>query len=160
VTDLPDAPGLPGPPEPPERYAGAVSRLAAYVVDTVSVSALFSGGAAAAAFLARVVTGRQLDLNGDRDLAGIALAIWWFAYFAGAWATAGMTPGMALFGVRVVRADGSKAGWRQAVVRTLAFPLSVALFGLGFLGILFHTQRRALHDLIAGTAVVYTDPAA
>jgi uncharacterized RDD family membrane protein YckC len=39
----------------------------------------------------------------------------------------------------------------------VTFPLSVALFGLGFLGILFHTQRRALHDLIAGTAVVY-DP--
>jgi hypothetical protein len=40
-------------------------------------------------------------------------------------------------------------------VRTLAFPLSFLLFGLGFTGILFGQQRRALHDVIAGTAVVY-----
>ena len=141
----------------PDAYAdaGAVSRLAAYVVDVVSVSALFSAGSTAAAFLVRVVTGRHLGLDGDRDVAGVALALWTFAYFAVSWATAGMTPGMALLGVRVVRADGSAAGTGRAVVRTLAFPLSVALFGLGFLGILFHTRRRALHDLIAGTAVVY-----
>jgi uncharacterized RDD family membrane protein YckC len=143
----------------PSFYAGAVSRLAAYVVDTVLVSALFSAGAAATAFLTRVVIGRRLELNGDRDLAAVALALWWFAYFSAAWATMGMTPGMALFGVRVVQADGSAAGLRHAVVRTLAFPLSVALLGLGFLGILFHTRRRALHDLIAGTAVVYDRPA-
>jgi uncharacterized RDD family membrane protein YckC len=40
-------------------------------------------------------------------------------------------------------------------VRTLAFPLSFLLLGLGFLGILFGRDRRALHDVIAGTAVVY-----
>ncbi|HLM65059.1 MAG TPA: RDD family protein [Acidimicrobiales bacterium] len=137
------------------RYAGAVSRLAAYVVDVVLVSGIFSAGAAAVAFLTRVVTGRHLGLDGDRDVAGVALAVWWFLYFSLSWATTGMTPGMALLGVRVVRADGSPAGARHAVLRTLAFPLSVALFGLGFLGILFHTQRRALHDLIASTAVIY-----
>ena len=137
------------------RYAGAVSRLAAYVVDVVLVSGIFSAGAAAVAFLTRVVTGRHLGLDGDRDVAGVALAVWWFLYFSLSWATTGMTPGMALLGVRVVGADGSPAGIRRAVVRTLAFPLSVALFGLGFLGILFDARRRALHDLIAGTAVVY-----
>jgi len=41
------------------------------------------------------------------------------------------------------------------VVRALAFPLSIALFGLGFAGILIQREHRALHDLIAGTAVVY-----
>jgi uncharacterized RDD family membrane protein YckC len=136
-------------------YAGAVSRLAAYVVDVISISALFSAGATAAAFLVRIVTGRQLDLRGDRDLAAIGLGLWTFAYFAVSWATTGMTPGMALLGIRVVRPDGSPARTRHAVLRALAFPLSVALVGLGFLGILVHAQRRALHDLIAGTAVVY-----
>lgn len=136
-------------------YAGAVTRLAAYVVDHVSASALFAGGAAVAAFLTRVVTGRHLSLSGDRDVAGVALALWWFAYFAVSWAVTGATLGMALLGIRVVGADRSAAGTRRAVVRALAFPLSVALFGLGFLGILFHARRRALHDLIAGTVVVY-----
>jgi uncharacterized RDD family membrane protein YckC len=40
-------------------------------------------------------------------------------------------------------------------VRTLAFPLSFLLLGLGFLGILLRRDRRALHDVIAGTTVVY-----
>jgi uncharacterized RDD family membrane protein YckC len=63
---------------------------------------------------------------------------------------------MALLGVRVVSADGAAATVRQAVIRTLAFPLSFLLLGLGFLGILLQHDRRALHDLIAGTAVIYS----
>jgi uncharacterized RDD family membrane protein YckC len=146
-----------GPRAPdPGPYAGAVSRLAAYVVDNLAVSVLFSVGAAATAFLVEIVTGRELDLSGSMP-AGTALAVWWVVYFSASWATTGATLGMALLGVRVVRADGAPAGARRAVLRTLAFPLSVALAGLGFLGILFHRQRRALHDLIAGTAVVYDE---
>ena len=38
----------------------------------------------------------------------------------------------------------------------LVFPLSFLLFGLGFLGILVQREHRALHDLIAGTAVIYS----
>jgi uncharacterized RDD family membrane protein YckC len=36
------------------------------------------------------------------------------------------------------------------------FPLSFLLCGLGFLGILVQREHRALHDLIAGTAVIYS----
>ncbi len=42
-----------------------------------------------------------------------------------------------------------------ACVRALVFPLSFLFFGLGFLGILVQREHRALHDLLAGTAVVY-----
>ncbi len=63
---------------------------------------------------------------------------------------------MALFGVRVVRDDGADASGRRAVVRTLAPPLSFLLLGLGFAGILLGGRRRALHDVIAGTAVIYS----
>jgi uncharacterized RDD family membrane protein YckC len=63
---------------------------------------------------------------------------------------------MALLGVRVVRADGSAIDPWRGVLRALVFPLSFLLFGLGFLGILVQRERRALHDLIAGTAVVYS----
>jgi uncharacterized RDD family membrane protein YckC len=48
------------------------------------------------------------------------------------------------------------AGPRRATIRTLAFPLSFLLRGLGFTGIFLQRNRRALHDMIAGTAVVYT----
>ena len=137
-------------------YAGAVTRLAAYVVDVTAMSSLLAAGSAVVAYLVAVVTGHRLELSSDRDLAGIGLAIWWVVYFAGSWATAGSTLGMALFGLRVVRADRAPVSALAALVRALTLPLSLALFGLGFLGILFQAQRRALHDLLAGTAVVYT----
>jgi len=54
-----------------------------------------------------------------------------------------------------VAADGAEAGPRRGTVRTLAFPLSFLLCGLGFTGIFLQRDRRALQDLIAGTAVVY-----
>jgi len=63
---------------------------------------------------------------------------------------------MALFGVRVVTDDGTDASGRRAVVRTLALPLSFLFLGLGFAGILLGDRRRALHDVIAGTAVIYS----
>jgi len=58
--------------------------------------------------------------------------------------------------VRVLRADGTAIDPWRGVVRALVFPLSFLLFGLGFLGILVQREHRALHDLIAGTAVVYS----
>ena len=50
----------------------------------------------------------------------------------------------------------SDASGRRAVVRTLALPLSFLFLGLGFAGILLGDRRRALHDVIAGTAVIYS----
>ena len=86
----------------------------------------------------------------------VAYAVLGFIYFAYSWAASGRTAGMALFGVRVVRDDGTDASGRRAVVRTLAFPLSFLFLGLGFAGILVGGRRRALHDVIAGTAVTST----
>jgi hypothetical protein len=75
---------------------------------------------------------------------------WEFFYFGYSWAASGRTFGMAVLGVRVVRADGEALHpWRGAA-RAAVFPLSFLLFGLGFLGILVQREHRALHDLIAG----------
>jgi uncharacterized RDD family membrane protein YckC len=62
---------------------------------------------------------------------------------------------MVLFGAQVVRDDSTGANARRAVVRTLA-PLSFLFLGLGFAGILLGDRRRALHDVVAGTAVIYS----
>ena len=85
----------------------------------------------------------------------VALGVWAFLYFAHPLAVSGRTFGMAVVGVRVVRADGSDLGTRRAVVRVLALPLSFLLLCFGILLIALRADRRALHDLIAGSAVVY-----
>jgi uncharacterized RDD family membrane protein YckC len=85
----------------------------------------------------------------------IDIAAWEFFFFGYSWAASGRTFGMAVLGVRVVRADGGALDpWRGAA-RALVFPLSFLLFGLGFLGILLQREHRALHDLVAGSAVIY-----
>jgi uncharacterized RDD family membrane protein YckC len=137
------------------HYAGAVTRLAAYVVDTFTLSSLFAVGAAVFEYLVANVLGASFDLADSPLAASAAFLVWSFLYFAVPLAASGRTFGSAVLGLRVVRADGGDLDPRHAVIRTLAFPLSFLFFGLGFVPILVQRERRALHDLIAGTAVVY-----
>ena len=137
------------------NYAGAVSRFVAYAIDLIVSSAVFTLALAAISYVVKIVTGTQVSWNRQDIAVVIAYVAWQFFYFGYSWAVSGRTFGMAVLGVRVVRADGAAAEPRRGVVRALVFPLSFLLFGLGFLGILVQRERRALHDLIAGTAVVY-----
>jgi uncharacterized RDD family membrane protein YckC len=138
------------------HYAGAVSRLVAFGADVGASWGLFTLGAAALAFTVQLVTGTTVSLTSHQVLSLIAAVVWEFVYFAYQWTLSGKTVGMALLGIRVVRTDGSPIGARQAVVRTLTLPLSFLILGLGFLGILTNRDRHALHDRLAGTAVVYS----
>jgi len=96
-------------------------------------------------------------------LAGCGLMIFganlW--YVVGGWARTGRTPGKALLRLSVVAvapAGGAPAGigLKRAFLRFLAWNLSGGLLGIGFLLVLFRKDRRALHDLLAGTRVVRT----
>ena len=70
----------------------------------------------------------------------------------------GATPGKQLFGLYVVRADGSRIGWGRALARHLLTALTLNFtLGLGFLVVAFHPDKRGLHDLICDTVVVRRD---
>lgn len=138
------------------HYAGAVSRLVAFAADVGASWGLFTLGAAALAFTVQLVSGTDFSLTKHQVVSLVAAVVWEFVYFAYQWALGGKTVGMAVLGIRVVRTDGSPIGARQAVLRTLTLPLSFLIFGLGFLGILTNRDRHALHDRLAGTAVVYS----
>jgi uncharacterized RDD family membrane protein YckC len=137
------------------HYAGAVSRFAAYAIDVVLITGIYLLGLAGASFAATIITGHSVHWNRNSPLAIALFVAWAFAYFAYSWAADGRTPGMALLGLRVLRSSGARLSGRRAVARTLAFPLSFLVFGLGFALILVQRDRRALHDLIADTVVVY-----
>jgi len=137
------------------RYAGSVSRFVAYAIDLVVSSAVFSLALAAISYGVHIVTGHSVSWNHSSPVVAVLYVLLQFTYFGYSWAVSGRTFGMAVIGLRVVRADGTAIEPRQGVVRALVFPLSFLLFGLGFLGILVQREHRALHDLIAGTAVVY-----
>jgi uncharacterized RDD family membrane protein YckC len=137
------------------RYAGAVTRFAAYVVDLLVLVTSFTLAVQAVEYLGPRVIGVEISLADDPTVGSTGLMAWALVYFSYPLATFGRTAGMGVLGLLLVRADGTDGGPGRAVVRVVAFPLSILTFGLGFLPILLRRDRRALHDLIAGTAVVY-----
>jgi uncharacterized RDD family membrane protein YckC len=137
------------------NYAGSVSRFLAYAVDLGVSTGLFTVALAATSFVLQVVTGHSVSLSRSNIVVALVFAIWQFFYFGYSWAVSGRTFGMAVLGVRVVRADGNALDPWRGVARSLVFPLSFLVFGAGFLGILVQREHRALHDLIAGSAVIY-----
>jgi len=137
------------------NYAGSVSRFLAYAIDLFASSAVYTLVLAAISYVVQIVSGKQVSWNRQDIVVVVTYVAWEFFYFGYSWAVSGRTFGMAVLGVRVVRADGAVAEPWRGVVRSLVFPLSFLLLGLGFLGILVQRERRALHDLIAGTAVIY-----
>ena len=68
----------------------------------------------------------------------------------------GQTPGKMAAGLRVIRADGEPVSLGRALARTAAEYVSMVTLGLGYLAAAFG-EKRALHDYIAGTRVVYVD---
>jgi RDD family len=78
--------------------------------------------------------------------------------FAAFWALVGQTPGMRLLSIHLADPDGNREiGFRRAIRRLLAIPVSLLPLGLGFFAILVSPERRAWHDRIAGTTVLYDE---
>ena len=137
------------------QYAGSASRFAAYLIDLVASTVIFWLALQLISFVVEIVTGSPVSWHRNNIVVVIIYVAWQLLYFGFQWAADGSTWGMALLGVQVVRADGTRLHARQGWVRSLTFPLGFLTLGLGFLGILVGREHRALYDLIAGTAVVY-----
>jgi len=137
------------------NYAGSVSRFAAYLIDLTVSTVLYTLTLSLTSFVVQIVTGRPVSWHRDNIVVVIIYVAWQFFYFGFQWAANGRTMGMALLGVHVVQADGTRLDPWRGWMRSLTFPLGFLTLGLGFLGILVQREHRALYDLIAGTAVVY-----
>ena len=136
--------------------AGFVSRLLAFALDIGVSIGLFALAVALVSSIIGLLAGHSVNVNRHGVVVEVLFGVWGFFYFAFQWGSNGRTIGMALFGVRVVTTDGRDISRWRALGRTAALPLSFLFLGLGFLMALFQHERRALHDLIAGTCVVYS----
>jgi uncharacterized RDD family membrane protein YckC len=129
------------------RPGGFWRRALALLVDAVVWWLLLTAGDLISAGLARW------------DLVARAFGWAWTAVVPAAYAvlshgTTGQTLGKRLAGVRVVDLAGEPIGYPRALGRWLAWLLSAALLFAGFLVAPARSDRRALHDLLAGTRVV------
>jgi uncharacterized RDD family membrane protein YckC len=95
-------------------------------------------------------------INGVIWFVALVVTAWTVAYFVFFWSASGQTPGNRLLGLRVAhRRTGRPLRARRALLRVLAVPLSALPLCAGFLLILIEPRRRALHDVLTGTVVVY-----
>ena len=138
------------------HYAGPLSRLGAFLIDVAVVWFTFVFTTAGVTFVVDVITRGESTRDFGLGPIGIGiLAGYAFLYLWISLAVAGRTLGMGVVGVRVVERDGDPLLGRAALFRTLVFPFSFLILGLGFLGIFVSPERRSMHDAAAGSVVVY-----
>jgi len=149
-------PVQPAGPAPGIEFGGPAQRLAAYVVDVVIISIVTF----AVLVFAFILVG--VGINGNSGLSAlvgiflmvVALVIG-LAYFPWFWHRSGATPGMLLFGLKVVRdRDGGPVTTSQALVRLIGYWVSAAVFYIGFIWIFVDERKRGWYDLMAGTVVI------
>lgn len=138
------------------RYAGPLTRLLAVIVDGFAVTVGFTLIAAGIVFLIQLFA-PDFEIPAAKGwIYAIMFGTWAFVYLWLGLAIFGKTVGKALLGVRVVVSDGGVTlNKGKPFIRTLTYPLSFAILGLGLIGIIWGRERRAWHDHFAGTAVVY-----
>ena len=149
----------------PENVAGFLPRLAAWLVDSVILLALnliFLSPVFLILFFRPELKSREAGADWTlaliASLSSLVIVAANFWYLVGGWAKSGRTPGKALLGLAIVRSDrrtGGGLGWRTAVVRAVGYALSSLCLCIGFLVVLFRKDKRAWHDLIADTWVVW-----
>jgi uncharacterized RDD family membrane protein YckC len=77
-------------------------------------------------------------------------------YYVVLWMLTGQTVGMAIVGIRVVRADGTNIVLRQSLMRMIGFFLCVLSLGFGFLRVNWDDRRQGWHDKMSNSFVVYS----
>jgi uncharacterized RDD family membrane protein YckC len=139
------------------RYAGFWIRFVAYIIDMVILGVgtlivdiplqMAAGGA-----LLGSSTSAAFGLLGVLALVNFAILFAYEIYFVG---TRGATPGKMILGLKIIRADGSPLSFGLAAGRYLAFLLNSFTLFIGYIMAGFDDQKRALHDRICDTRVIY-----
>ena len=65
------------------------------------------------------------------------------------------TPGKMLFGLIVVDKEYNRLSFAKATGRFFATLVSTIILFIGFIMAAFTNKKRALHDMMAGTYVIY-----
>jgi uncharacterized RDD family membrane protein YckC len=127
-------------------------RCGALLIDYIALISLVVLGT----LVARMLGGGARAAGNSAETAGVVLAVVMavlnLAILPG---LTGLTLGKWATGLRIERNDGGNIGIGRALLRHfIGYPLSFALFGIGFLIAAVSVHGRGLHDMIAGTIVV------
>lgn len=142
------------------NQVGLVTRAFAAVVDLALIGVLFS---IASGLLAAIVPAASGN-DGLSIWAVFTFGVVGFliggALFVMFWALVGQTPGMRFLSFHLDAEGVQEIGFRRALKRLVAIPVSLLAAGLGFFAILLSPERRGWHDQFAGTTVLYDEETA
>jgi uncharacterized RDD family membrane protein YckC len=134
----------------PARPAGFWIRAVAFAIDLVVFIAVWVSFGA----MAKIILGPGGDDVDSGHGAVLPFTLLFTAVYTIALHTlAGQTIGKSLVGVRVVAADGSLLTVGPSLLRYLAYFISLIPLGFGYLVAGLRRDKRAVHDLIAGSHV-------
>ncbi|MDQ3800200.1 MAG: RDD family protein [Acidobacteriota bacterium] len=134
------------------------------IEDCAPVSLRFNAGLfdlIIGSFLSFILLSPFMLLNGNLfTLQGLlaflaTFAIVMFIYMTVTIGFLGRTLGMRLFSLEIIDVEeNAYPTFHQAAVNSCVYLFSLALGGIGFLPLFFNSEKRAAHDLLAGTIVV------
>lgn len=134
-------------------------RLRAFAIDC----GLVVGVACAVGVVSCIGSGHGVNpMEGGEALFLLIKPILWLsvllglAYFVLALWIFGRTFGKFLLGLRIIKIAARPLRFEEVLLRELGVLFSLLPLGLGLLWPLFDTERRALHDYLAGTLVIRT----
>ena len=138
------------------HFVGPLGRVLATTLDVV-------GAVASWTLITSTLAGLVTSFAGPEAVSGttagiawaIGLSLWIAGWFLLPLEVVGRTPAMSVLGMRVVTREGDVPRFRTLLLRSLVQAPAVLLLGVGYLPVLFDKRRRALHDLVAGTSVVW-----
>jgi uncharacterized RDD family membrane protein YckC len=127
-------------------------RCGAILIDYIVLVALL----VVSTLIARMLGGGARSAGSSAETAGILITIVLAVLNLGVLpGLTGFTLGKWATGLRIEKNDGGNVGIGRAFLRHfVGYPLSLALFGIGFLMAAVSVHGRGLHDMIAGTIVV------
>ncbi len=106
---------------------------------------------------------RRMILGSDILMGRFSSVFTWGAGFIGwftliTWRRRGRTPGKWALRLRIARLDGSPLRLWDSFSRAGGYGASAAMLFLGFFEVIWHPNRQAAHDRIAGTVVLRDPP--
>lgn len=140
------------------HYAGFWIRVAARFIDgiilltTQAFTALLFFGTFGAEFSPTLMVSKPLSLRLGFQFLSYAIGILYEAAFLH---YQGATPGKMALGLKVVRSDGRPLGWGISVGRYFMNLVSGIIIGIGYIMAGFDNEKRALHDRVCDTRVIY-----
>jgi uncharacterized RDD family membrane protein YckC len=140
------------------HYGGFWIRVGARLIDgfllgIVQASlALAFFGAFGAQFRPNLILSQSLGLRMSFQILSYAIGFLYEVFFLH---YRGATLGKMALGLKVVRSNGESLGWGICIARYFMNFVSALVLGIGYFMAGFDSEKRALHDRVCDTRVVY-----